>query len=95
MPKHKPQRTCLACREVQEKKALIRIVRTPEKRVLLDSTGKANGRGVYLCRRPECLEKGLKKERLSYALKVPVTPEDIEAIRGALQAELSNIKGVL
>jgi len=93
MPKHKPQRTCIVCREVQDKKALVRIVRTPEKRVLLDLTGKANGRGVYLCRRPECLEKGLKKERLSHALKTVVTPEDIEALHGALETELSNMQG--
>jgi len=95
MAKHKPQRTCLVCREIKDKKELIRIVRTPDMRVLLDLTGKANGRGVYLCHRPECWKKGLKRERLAYALKITaITPEDFEVLRGALEAELLNIQGV-
>lgn len=87
--KHKPQRTCLACREVKDKRDLLRIVRTPEQQIILDPTGKANGRGVYLCRRPECWEKGLKKERLAQALKIQVSLPEIEALKGQLRTELS------
>ncbi len=86
--KHQPQRTCVVCRTVQTKRALVRIVRTPDQRVLVDFTGKANGRGVYVCRSAVCLEKALKKERLSQALKMTVTQDDVNALKQALQAEL-------
>ena len=86
--KHQPQRTCVACRTIKDKRELVRIVRTPEQQVLLDFSGKANGRGVYLCRDAACWNKGLIKERLSHALKTVVTTEDVEALRQALQTEL-------
>jgi len=88
--KRKPQRTCIACKEVKEKRELVRIVRTPEKKVILDPTGKANGRGVYLCRTAACWDKGLKKEHLSYVLKVTVSSADINTLQHALQTEFSN-----
>lgn len=86
--KHKPNRTCIVCREVKSKRELIRIVRTPEGNVEIDPTGKANGRGAYLCRQPACWEKGLKKERLSQALKVTLTSKDLATLNEALQTEL-------
>jgi hypothetical protein len=86
--KHQPQRICLACRTVQPKRELVRIVRTPDQQVVVDFTGKANGRGVYVCRNAVCWEKALIKERLSHALKVTVTQDHVDALKEALQTEL-------
>ena len=58
--KHKPQRMCVACRKSQDKKSLIRLVRTPQG-VEVDLTGKRAGRGAYLHADPECWERGVKK----------------------------------
>ena len=87
--KHKPQRTCIACRDTQEKRNLIRVVRTPEGQVVIDPTGKANGRGAYLCQKPACWEKGLQKKLLANALKINLSTTDIEMLRAYLQTELS------
>jgi hypothetical protein len=57
--KHVPQRTCVGCREVLPKKELIRIVRTSEG-IMVDPTGKLNGRGAYIHTRKECWERALK-----------------------------------
>lgn len=89
--KHQPQRTCIGCREAKNKRDLIRVVRTPEGPVTVDPTGKANGRGVYVCRKVECLERALTKERLAQALKVTVPQERIAELRAALQNELSKV----
>ena len=86
--KHKPQRTCIACRENKDKRELIRVVRTPEKNVVVDPTGKANGRGAYLCRQSDCQDKGLQKGRLDRALKVTLSEADLTLLRSALQTEL-------
>lgn len=63
MNKSKPIRTCIACRKEFEKDKLVRIVRTPEGNYIVDKTGKANGRGAYICGSEDCVKK-LKKNRL-------------------------------
>lgn len=88
-PKHKPQRTCIVCREVKDKHDLIRVVRTPDGRLMVDPSGKANGRGAYLCRQTSCWEKSLPKQRLVQALKVTLTAEQLAELQTQLQAELS------
>ncbi len=75
--KHIPQRTCIACREVQGKRQLVRIVRTPEGSVQLDETGKRSGRGAYLCRRAACWDKALRSKQLEHALKTTIAPDDL------------------
>ncbi|MHB1406558.1 MAG: RNase P modulator RnpM, partial [Desulfitobacteriaceae bacterium] len=70
-----PMRMCLGCQEMKPKKELIRIVRTPEGTVELDSTGKRNGRGAYLCPRIECLKTAAKAHRIQKALGVAVAPD--------------------
>jgi predicted RNA-binding protein YlxR (DUF448 family) len=75
-----PQRTCIACRTTSAKRGFFRIVRTPEGRVLLDTTGKLSGRGAYLCDRASCWEAGLKRDRLAGALKTSIEPTDREAL---------------
>lgn len=82
--KHKPQRTCIVCREIKEKRDLIRIVRIPEGKVIVDPTGKANGRGAYLCRNAECINKGVQKGRVTRALKVTLSADEL----ALLQTEL-------
>ncbi len=77
--KHAPQRTCVGCHQVLDKRALIRLVRTSEG-VIVDPTGKAAGRGAYLHDRRTCWEAGLKKG-LAHALKTTLSEHD----RGSLK----------
>ncbi|MGE0598173.1 MAG: RNase P modulator RnpM [Dehalococcoidia bacterium] len=80
-PRPVPQRTCLGCRAEQGKRTLVRIVRTPEGRVLVDPSGKANGRGAYLHPRRACWVKALKGGTIKNALKISPALDDIEALR--------------
>ena len=76
-----PMRMCVACREMKPKKELIRIVRTPEGPVEADLTGKKNGRGAYLCRNAECLEKAVKIRALDRALDTKLDSAALDGIR--------------
>ena len=67
-----PQRKCIGCNESKPKKELIRIVKTPEGEMLVDDTGRANGRGSYICNDPECLQKAIKSKGLNRAFKMNV-----------------------
>lgn len=89
--KHQPQRTCIGCREVKSKRELIRVVRTPEGKVIVDLTGKANGRGAYLCRNNSCWQSSLSKGQLARVLKLTLSPEEIAMVESLLKAELSKI----
>lgn len=75
-----PQRTCVACQQTTAKRELVRIVRTPPGSVEVDPTGKKSGRGAYLCKALGCWQAALKKDRLSRALKVKLTPEGKETL---------------
>lgn len=77
--KHVPQRSCIACRRVAAKQELIRIVATPQG-VLVDGTGRLNGRGAYICRTADCWEAALKKNRLGHALKAGLSEQDRERV---------------
>ena len=67
--KHLPQRTCIACKQIKEKKALIRLVRAENGAAEVDISGKKPGRGAYLCPNKVCWGLALKKNRLEYALR--------------------------
>ena len=82
--KKKPARRCVACNEQKEKKDLIRIVRTPEKNIEIDLTGKKNGRGAYICRDEECLKKLIKSKRLESIFEVEIKLEFYEDLRGVI-----------
>ncbi len=82
-----PMRMCAGCRERAPKRELIRIVRTPEGDLLLDAAGKANGRGVYLCRKPDCLKKARKSRALERMLGIPIPPEAYDALEASLIKE--------
>ncbi len=87
--KHRPQRTCIACRKTNDKRQLIRVVRIPGKKVIIDPTGKANGRGAYLCQNIDCWDKGLQTGRIVQALKVTLSSEELTALRANLQTEFA------
>ena len=74
--KHIPLRRCVACGQRLAKRELLRIVRTPEGGVEVDSTGKKAGRGAYLCAKEECWSQGLRKGRLDHALRSPLREQD-------------------
>lgn len=79
--KHVPQRTCFVCRQKTDKRHLIRIVRTPDAGVVVDATGKKNGRGAYLCDQPLCWDKVVKNRGLlSRALLTEVNDDELAAI---------------
>ena len=70
-----PMRQCVGCREMKAKRELIRGIKTSDNQVLVDATGKKNGRGAYLCPRRECLEKAVKNKGLERSLKTAVPKE--------------------
>lgn len=75
-PRHVPQRTCIACRKVDAKRGLTRVVRLPDGHVAIDSTGKRPGRGSYLCAERGCWETALKRRSIERALKIERLDED-------------------
>jgi predicted RNA-binding protein YlxR (DUF448 family) len=79
--KHVPQRTCIVCRQVQSKRTLVRLVRTPEGHLVIDETGKRNGRGAYLCRQVACWETAAKGNQLSRALRMEIGEEEKALLR--------------
>ena len=89
--KHKPVRTCIVCREAQDKRTLVRVVRSPEGNIFVDPTGKANGRGAYLCHKAQCWEKGLHKRLLANALKATPSDEEIAVLEKYRETEFSKV----
>ncbi|MCY4416779.1 MAG: YlxR family protein [Chloroflexi bacterium] len=71
----------MACGQKGPKGALVRIVRTPDGLVVPDPTGRANGRGAYLCSRVSCWESGLAKRALARSLRIQVSDADLEALQ--------------
>ena len=82
-----PLRKCTGCGEMKTKKDLIRVLKTPEDTIVLDKTGKKNGRGAYLCKSAECLKMAAKSKGLERSLKVQIPKEVYEA----LEKEFSEI----
>lgn len=68
----KRQRMCLACREMYDKKQLLRIVKNKEGEIFIDKTGKSNGRGAYVCLNKKCLDKVKKNKLLNKTFKCQV-----------------------
>lgn len=82
--KNLPQRTCMGCNSKKDKKDLIRIVKNKEGIISIDRTGKANGRGAYICNNVECLEKVVKSKRLERVLETKISEEIYENLRGVI-----------
>lgn len=80
-PRKVPTRTCVACRVSDDKRGLVRIVRTPDGHVVVDPSGKANGRGAYLCATRECFLVARQRRRLDSALKVTLKDDDYDRLQ--------------
>jgi predicted RNA-binding protein YlxR (DUF448 family) len=78
--KHIPMRTCIVCHDRKDKRQLVRIVRTNDSGVLVDPTGKRNGRGAYLCDNPQCWDHALKSKVLDRALKTELSAEERQSV---------------
>lgn len=82
-----PMRQCIGCREMKNKKEMLRVLKTAEGEILLDATGRKNGRGAYICRSAECLEKAVKNCGLERSLKTQIP----EAVYEELKKEFAQI----
>lgn len=78
-----PLRQCIACRELKEKKSMLRIVRTSEGKIFLDFSSKASGRGAYICDNPDCVKKLTKSRLLNKAFSCAVD----DSVYAAVEAE--------
>lgn len=81
MPKKVPIRKCVGCQERLEKRALIRLVRSPEGDYSIDLSGKKPGRGAYLCPKTSCLEKAIKNRGLERSFQTSIENEVIEILK--------------
>ncbi len=74
----------MGCNEAKEKKELLRIVKSKEGIIEVDLTGKKNGRGAYICKSEECLNKVIKSKRLSKVLEQEIKQDVYERLRGVI-----------
>lgn len=79
-----PLRKCTGCGEMKSKKEMIRVLKTAENEIVIDATGKKNGRGAYLCYSRECFEKAVKSRGLERSLKMSIPKEVYERLREEL-----------
>lgn len=78
--KRRPQRSCVVCRRVTDKRSLTRIVRSPDGGIQIDPSGKLPGRGAYLCGRDECWQKAAVGDALERALRTRLVDEERQMI---------------
>ena len=83
-PRQIPMRMCVGCREMKEKRELLRIVKSAEGQISFDRVGKAPGRGAYICRSEECLTKAVRQRQLERALETKID----EAVYQQLMEEI-------
>ena len=79
-----PMRMCVGCREMKEKRSLLRVVKSPEGAISFDRVGKAPGRGAYVCTSKECFERAVKQRQLERALETRID----EAVFSQLMEEI-------
>ena len=82
--KKQPQRTCMGCNQKKDKNQLIRIVRSKDKEIFIDRTGKKDGRGAYICDDVKCLERLIKSKRLEKVFEMTISQEIYESLRGVI-----------
>ena len=83
-----PMRQCVGCHNMVSNREMIRVIKTSDGQIMLDATGKKNGRGAYICNSRECLEKAIKSRSLERSLKAAIPSE----IYDSLKEELDNIE---
>ena len=81
-----PMRRCVGCRQMMPKKELLRVVRSPEGHISYDRVGKAPGRGAYVCKNLECLQKAVKTHALERQLEVKIDESVLKALAEQLEA---------
>lgn len=86
--RHKPIRTCVACRATDEKRDLLRVVRLPDGALQYDPKGKLSGRGAYVCAKVGCIVLARKQKKLERSLKVPAAPEELFTVLIAQATEM-------
>ena len=86
LTRKQPQRTCIGCGQIRDKRELVRIVRTPEGAFAVDATGRMNGRGAYLCPTPGCMELAWKTKGLDRSFGMSVPKAVYESLREELNA---------
>ena len=82
-----PQRTCIGCNIKKDKKDFIRIVKDNQNNISIDRTGKANGRGAYICDSLECLEKAIKNKKIEKSFKMQIDEAVYENLRGVISGK--------
>ena len=80
-----PMRKCVGCQEMKNKKEMIRVIRTSEGEILLDATGRKNGRGAYLCPDSNCLAKAVKNKGLERSFKQAIPKEVYEELEKEME----------
>lgn len=84
--KRVPLRKCTGCQEMKSKKEMMRILRTTEGEIVLDTTGRKNGRGAYVCCSMECFEKAVRSKGLERSLKVQIPRETYESLKKEIES---------
>ncbi len=74
-------RRCIACNNQKEKNELVRIVKPKDEELQVDSTGKKNGRGAYICKSEECLNKAIKSKRFEKTFEVEINEDFYESLK--------------
>lgn len=87
MLKKIPMRQCTGCREMKPKAELVRVVRSPEGEISVDTRGKKPGRGAYVCRDSACLKKAIKTRALERALEIKLPEEIYDVLAGQMENE--------
>ena len=80
-----PLRQCIGCGEMKSKKEMIRVIKTAEGEILLDATGRKNGRGAYLCPSMECFKKAVKGRGLERSFKMAIPREVYETLEKEME----------
>ena len=82
-----PMRMCVGCREMKEKRSLLRIVKSPEGAISFDRVGKAPGRGAYICRSKDCLDKAVRQRQLERALETRIDEQVFAQLMEEIDAD--------
>lgn len=80
-----PMRQCIGCGEMKNKREMMRILRSTEGEIILDATGRKNGRGAYLCKSRECYEKAVRSKGLERSLKTAISSEVYENLEREIE----------
>lgn len=86
--KKNPERKCTGCQTMKPKKELIRVVKTKENTFCIDTTGKMNGRGAYICNNEDCFNKALKNKGLERSFKCSVPKDIYEQFKDVVKKEI-------